>query len=322
MEDKSFLRLTPVLWKHKNLIIGTVLLAGLLTSLVMLLKPNYYRSYTTFYPVNSALLEPSVQINERALDYYGDDRDVDRLLTMSHSTDIANRIISEHNLADHYGININNAKGKIALLKEFKKLYQVQKTEFDAIELSIEDKEPEMATKLVTAITTYVDQKATDIVQGSKHRLLNNLKNTYASNSEFLSKISDSLGVARQEYGIYNTVSQAEALATMEVNSPGNRTLKKIIENYSAGISIVTNLEALQEELNEGLAQNGLQIQQLESSIASNTSSIHIMEQASVPIEKSRPKRSLYVIGSMLITCFFVMAIILIRENIRSLNTE
>lgn len=318
MEDKSFLQIIPLLWQHKKVILVPVIVAILLTSIVTLLMPNYYESSATFYPVNSSLLEPSVQINERSIDYYGDDSDVDRLLSIANSGEIAQNLINQFDLSTHYGISLSERKGQIRLLKAFKKRYKVIKTEYDAIELSIEDKDPEMAKKLTEAIVQMIDHKSVSIVRSAQQNLLKNLRATFRANQEEVNIISDSLQKLRQQYGIYNTESQAEALTNLEVRSPGSSAVKKRIDNYNTGIARVINLESMQQELNEGIAKDVLQIRQIEAALASNTSSIHMIEAAFVPIEKSRPRRSLYVLGAALLTGLFMVLLVLIRKGLQT----
>lgn len=320
MEDKSLIHLIPILWNQKKLIISAVLAAGIITSVVMLLKPNYYKSTTTFYPVNNALLEPSLQINERPVEYYGDDSDVDRLLSMANSTAIMQAVIQQHDLSSHYNIDTSSTKGKIQLLKRFKKLYEIKKTEYDAIQLSVEDKDPKKAQVLLLSVLENIDGKARGIVQSSQLMILNNLKKTYSANLKKLSSVSDSLKALRSRYGIYDTKTQAEALTTLEINSPNSSLLKTRISNYSAGVALVTNLEAVQDELNDGLASDAIQVQQIEASLLSETSAIHIIETADIPIEKSRPKRSLYVLASMLFVGLFVSLMALMSHNLKRIS--
>jgi len=320
MEEKSLIHVIPILWRRRRLIISAVLSAAVLSSIVMLLKPNYYQSSTTFYPVNNALLEPSLQINERSIDYYGDDNDVDRLLSMAQSSELVQKIIDKHNLGDHYKIGMDDKKGKVKLMKRFRKLYRIQKTEYDAIELSIEDQDPEMAQILCSAVVAQMNIKAQTIIQSSRRTILDNLKATHAANSTKLELISDSLSTVRQRYGIYDTKTQAEALTTMEIKSPGDRRVQDKITNYSAGISQVTNLESLQEQLNKELATDALQIQQIEASIATDPSPIHVIEEAAVPIEKSRPSRSLYVLGAMFFIGVLTCGLVLIQDQLKDLT--
>lgn len=320
MEDRSLIHLIPILWKNKSLILGSSILAGVVTAVVMLLQPNYYQSSTTFYPVNSALLKPGLQIDNQ--NYYGDDRDVDRLLSMATSSELAIELIEEFQLDNHYDIQVTDNKDRVKLMKRFRKLYNVQKTPYDAINLSVEDKDPEIAQKLTAAALQKIDKKAHDVVASSQRMMYDQLKVSLEANTNRLTSVTDSLQRVKTKFGIYSTETQAEALTTLEITSPRSSAVRSKIKNYSAGIAIVTNLESIQSKLNDEIADIAIKMQQLETSIGSTTPSVHIIEAADLPIEKSRPRRSLYVLGSMVLVGLLALSLVLIRESLSELKTR
>ena len=63
-------------------------------------------------------MEPSVQINERSIEYYGDDRDIDRILTIAHSNNILEQIIQGEGLASHYDMKIETPRERVRLHKK------------------------------------------------------------------------------------------------------------------------------------------------------------------------------------------------------------
>jgi len=296
------------------------LIAGIVTAVVMLLQPNFYKSSTTFYPVNNALLKPGLQVNNQ--NYYGDDRDIDRLLSMANSSDLIQEIIKEYKLEEHYDINISDSKGQIKLFKRFRKLYSVQKTAYDAINLSVEDKDPKMAQQLTAAVLQKIDQKANEVIQGFQQRMYDQLKVSLTANTKSLTTVTDSLQSIKNKYGIYSSETQAEALTTLEINSPSSQKLQNRIKNYSAGIAQVTNLQAIQSKLNNELSDIAIKIQQLETSLGATTPAVHIIESADLPIEKSRPRRSLYVLGAMFLIGLLTFSLVLIRESIDAINQK
>ena len=319
MEERSLIHLIPILWKNKNIILGSSILAGVVTAVIMLLQPNYYQSSTTFYPVNNALLKPGLQVDNQ--NYYGDDRDVDRLLSMATSSELAQELIEEYQLANHYDIQVNDNKDRVKLMKRFRKLYNVQKTPYDAINLSVEDEDPEMAQKLTSAALENVDKKAHEVVTNSQRRMFDQLKVSLSANTSRLASVTDSLKRVKTKYGIYSTETQAEALTTLEIKSPSSSAVRSKIKNYSAGIAIVTNLESIQSKLNNTIADITIKMQQLETSIETTTPSVHIIEEADLPIEKSRPRRSLYVLGSMVLIGLLALSLVLIKESLSQLKT-
>jgi len=317
MKESSPIHLIPTLWDHKKLILVSVLLAGLVMSGVMLLLPNYYMSTTLFYPVNNTLLDPSSGENGPT-SFFGDDRDVDRLLSIATSMDLKQSLILSHHLADHYDIDTSNTKGKIKLQKTLAKNFRVHKTQYDAIQLSIEDKDPKMAQVLAQQAQNYIDNTTIDVIQQSQRKMSDQLVSQRRSLEKLLSDLTDSLSTVRSLYGIYSAESQAEALTTLEINYPQSKNIKQKIKNYNLGISTVINLESLLTELSQEISSVSLKEQQLSSALKADLSALHIIEKASRPLEKSRPRRSLYVLASMLGIGLLVSALILMRVQLRS----
>lgn len=320
MEEKSLIQIIPILWRNKVTILSTVFITGLLTSAVMLTRPNYYRSTTTFYPANSALHDPAMGIGQHNIEYYGDDRDIDRILTIGNSQEIIDEVIQEFQLSRHYKIDISDNKGKIKLYKKFRKLYNIQKTGFDAVELSVEDKSPEMAQKLTRSLREKVDFKTREIVFGAQADQLKQINRSFTTKRNKLKSLTDSLKVLRIKYNIYDTESQGEALAAMEAKSNNRKYVQSRIDQFNEGVALVTNLETMQEELNEALADDAIIIDQIESAVESKSSSLYIIEEAQIPLEKSRPKRSLYVIGAMTGMGLVSILLVLIREQLSQLS--
>ena len=317
MKESSLIHLIPTLWQHKKTIIVSTLLAGIVMSGVMLLLPNYYKSTALFYPVHSALLDASSGENT-STNFFGDDRDVDRLLSIATSMDLKQSLIDRHHLADHYDIDTSRVKGKIQLIKVLSKNLHVHKTQYDAIQLSVEDKDPIMAQTLTQQAQQYINDMTINVIQQSQRRIYDQLVAQRTTLDERLKIVTDSLSDVRSMYGIYGTESQAEALTTLEINFPKNKNIEQKIKDYNKGISTVISLGSLVSQLNREITTVSLKEQQIASSLEADLSALHVIEEASLPLEKSRPSRSLYVLASMLGIGLFASALILMREQLRS----
>lgn len=314
MKESVLVYLIPTLWKHKGLILGSTLIAGVLVAAVMLAQPNYYRSTSLFYPVNSSLLDPSASINQAS--YFGDDRDIDRLLSIATSLDLKHQLIDAFDLATHYDIDTSSLKGKVKLIKTFTKNMSVFKTQYDAIQLSIEDQDPLTAQKLTKAAQDYIDDMIVGVIRQTQERLFDQVSEQRKTLQIRLSQVVDSLSTTRSLYGIYSSESQAEALTSLEITNPLSSSLRKKISDYNRGIAAVTSLESTQTLLNSQLNGLGIKAEQLALAIGADKSALHIIEQPSLPLEKSRPKRSLYVLAAMLGIGLLACALVLIREQI------
>ena len=320
MEQLTIKTIIHQVWAEKNLFISAVLIAAITSAIIVLLQPNYYKAETVFYPVHSSLLEPALRNNDQDIHYYGDDHDVDRLLSIANSYEVAQRLIDEFNLAAHYGIDIDTKNATLKLNKRFKKRFNIQKTEFDALELSIEDQDPEIAQQLVSAMRNIIDEKAIEVIHNTQNQLLANIKNSVAQNRSQIKIVSDSLTFLRKTYGIYDTQTQSEALASLEAKSPQNRQVRKQIDGFQSGVSAVKKLESLEELLNDETNVLALNIQVLETFLASEKSTIHLIEEATIPLEKSRPKRTLIVLATALTAALTMLLLILIRNHLSGLE--
>ena len=84
MENKeNLLGVIATLLKWRKPIIRLCLIAGIGTAIISLFLPNYYQSTTTFYAASPDLGMPDpVGEMEKYRDYYGEDTDNDRILTI------------------------------------------------------------------------------------------------------------------------------------------------------------------------------------------------------------------------------------------------
>ncbi|MEL6122466.1 MAG: hypothetical protein AAFR14_01990 [Bacteroidota bacterium] len=298
----SLIPILSILWGHRYRLLILGISTAVLTSVIMLLQDNYYRSTTTFYPVNSKLLEPVINV-ERGGGYYGDDFDVDRLLTIGHSRELAEAMIKKHELTTHYDINKQGIKGLSQTLKTYRKLIKIYKTEYDAITIAVEDKDPVMAQRLATSVREGLNLRALEVSTAAKSTMEASLQASIMAKQHQIRSITDTLSMLRSRYGIYDTEAQAEAIATREMTNANSTSLLQTIQNYNSGIAKVMELEVQQEVLSRGLAYSEDRLNDVRAALEQQNGTLHIIEEAALPLEKSRPRRSLYVIA---VTLFMV----------------
>ena len=179
MKDHSVdkdIEILPLLWSWKRKIIWSVIIAMTATSLVTMLMPNYYKATALFYPVNESLQNPIVGVSDTRLSLYGNDNDVDRLLSIAKSHDINRSLIGELNLFEHYKLTSSEKKDQIKLNKKILKHYSVVKTEFDAIEISFEDQDPDKAALFANTALDQINAKAISISDDMRSILLSSLQ--------------------------------------------------------------------------------------------------------------------------------------------------
>lgn len=299
------------LWEWKISLFATALITAIMTSTIMLLMPNYYRSTTVFYPINSDLLKP-ITTENNASGYFGNDSDADRILSIGNSEELVQHLIQSFSLQEHYQIKGTDKKAQAKVQKRFRKLYDIKKTEYDAIQISMEDRETDVARQLAQAARGFIDQKNKEIAQAAQKMMISSLETSIQNKGSELGDITNKLAELRKKYGVYDTKSQGEALAKMEAASPSSGQVRKKIESYNAGVSDILQLEVKQEALSKSLAYSENQLADLQGSLAQEPSTLHLIEEAQIPLEKSRPRRSLYVIGAVIFVTGIAKLLILL----------
>lgn len=306
-QPETLLDIISVLWKWRFKIITVSAIAALGAVFISLLLPNYYQATTTFYAASEDLAKPTpVGEIDRNIRYYGNDTDVDRLLTIANSSDIKTNLISEFDLYTHYEIDPQSKDAQHKINLRLSKLYNVAKTKFDAIELSIEDTDPELAARIANSARDKINDRAQKTVKQSQRKLLETFNSKITENEFLLQTLGDSLTQLKKKYNVFDLETQTQVLLEQLSLAKSKRqtqlanSLQNQIENYNSGFAEVAAISAEHEAFSTQLGIDKEKQRQLKSSFDSPFSAIHIIESANIPLVKSRPKRSFYVLGALI----------------------
>ncbi|MBK7409663.1 MAG: hypothetical protein IPJ40_17420 [Saprospirales bacterium] len=359
MEYKdSLLGVLQTLFKWKKPILFTTLIGAVGSILIVLLLPVYYQSTTIFYAASPDLAMPERMFGttNEAMEYYGEDEDIDRIMTIATSNELAEYLIRTFNLYEHYDIDTTKLKAPYYVRLKFDKLYKVQKTKYDAIQLSVEDQDKEMAAAIANAARIKIDEFAQRLIKSSQMELLNAYDSNIKEKERQLHELNDSLRTIRSKYGVYNTETQSELLATLLAESDAklsNSQARLDVFQHSPGVlrDTITNLKAtvqggqkevaaLEERLdkfNQGMATVEVLVQvhaeaskqlgedkerykQIKTAQESPFPAIHLVETAAIPIIKSRPKRSVLVMAITVLSFLFSAIGVLILDTYKDVN--
>ncbi|MEO1438355.1 MAG: hypothetical protein AAFV80_22630, partial [Bacteroidota bacterium] len=200
---------------------------GVVTALLSLTMPNYYQSTTVFYAANAQMRDPRALFSGDAIRYYGGDQERDQILSIANSSLMLDHLVAEFDLYDHYQIDSSAVKAKTKVRKKLRKFFNVKKNEREAIEMSMEDKNPVKATQVLQGALAYIDQATTGLFGGSQENMLKTLNADIEVRSVELSKLVDSLTTLRNQYGIFNTESMSETLPSMVLETETELAYKR-----------------------------------------------------------------------------------------------
>jgi LPS O-antigen subunit length determinant protein (WzzB/FepE family) len=352
-QNESLLDILAVIYKKRKRILGTTIIAAIVVALLSLLLPNYYSASTLFYAASPDLAQP---LNTNDKQYiYGSNEDLDRLFSIAQSGEIYSFLIDSFGLYEHYDIDTSDSKAKHKLLLKLNKLYNTTKTKYDAIQLSIEDTDPVKAMQMANATRIKINHTAQNLIKRSQLGMINSLKKSIEKKNEEYRSLTDSLYRVREKYNIFNTVSQGEAYGTSMVEVEGKvqnlnaqltllkaidgpidsikvlqaklagakkqqESVNKGISDYNGGYPIVTNLERERQEFGNQLMYDHERLSKLEAVYYSEINAIHIIQEAEVPVYKSRPRRSLLVVGIAILVFFAMSLAALVMDQMNKSN--
>ncbi len=353
-ENENLIDLLSVIYRNRKRIIYSCLAAAILTAVVSLFLDNYYKATTIFYPASTDLAKPvPVGGVEDNRNYYGNDFDLDRLLTIANSDEVASFLINKYDLYTHYDIDSTSKRGPSNLRKKLRKLYVTEKSRFDAIELSVEDKDPTLSADMANAAREKINAIAQGLIKGSQYKMVQAYDETLGKKEKDIKILSDSLARVRAKYKIYSVLSQGEVYgenitltqskitntsaqlkAYKDMNGPQDsirklqvvlrglenqfRSLEENVSLFNEGYSTVLSLELEQRKFADQLAIDKERYKQLTLTYNAPFAAIHLVQEAEKPNLKSRPKRSLYVIGITMLTGILSMLWILLSHQFKN----
>ncbi len=356
--DYSIIEAIKVLKIHwKKLLLWSVLVT-IITAGISLFLPNYYAASTTFYAASPDLAAPApLSVSDDRTQVYGGDNDIDRILSIASSYEIVDFLIDTFNLYHHYNIEKNSDNGHYKVREKFLSLYEVTKTKFGGINLTVEDTSPEVAAQLANTARDYISVEAQQLVKKAQKKTIENYQNNILNKEADLKIITDSLTRLKAFYNIIDPTTQGEvisqnqasvdlslreaegklsAMEKMDMPSDslnkvkaqisGLRNKKKTVdqqtEKFTSGISVIKALESTVVIKNDQVSLMKERYGQLISTYGAPFTSIHVVEEAKTPIIKSRPKRSIFTIAAFMLTFGVLSLVLLFSASLKKIDWD
>jgi len=358
-QDYSLLGILKTLYKWIKPISYATIGITILSAIILLTLPNYYQASTQFYAGHPDLSQPapvgSGPTNTTFI--YGTDGDLDRLFSLSTSNEVYNYLIEKYDLYNHYNIDPDGKKAQARIRLKLSKLYQTLKTEYGAINLSVEDKDPVLARDMANDAREKINELSQKMVKTSQLKTINSFDSNLLEKQAKSIVLNDSLSRVKGRYDIYNSSTQGEVYAEMitktgtqmeaiksEIEMYKNSRLRSASDSvrlkriqftssekklasleqkaelFNSGVTIVEKLTQELSRLNDQISLDKERKRQLEASYNAPYSAVLLVEAAETPIDKSRPKRTILLAMIGLITLLLSILIAFLLENYRKIN--
>ena len=107
----DLLDVIKTLFRWKKFILTSCLIAGVGSAIIVLLLPSYYKASTIFLAVSPDQATPELLFTDGGIapELYGNESDIDRMLTIAESNQLADYLIDSFSLYEHYDIKKGTA---------------------------------------------------------------------------------------------------------------------------------------------------------------------------------------------------------------------
>jgi len=279
------LELISILFRWKWPLASVCILAGVISAIVLLLKPNHYQSTAVFLAANPYNIDRSSIFSRTPGDYpvylFGNSQEIDRLLAIGRSSPLIQSIISQFNLQQHYKIDTKDELAIVKTTERFMNNFSIIKNALDAIEVTIEDEDPQMAADMANMVVKKIDETYSNLTKESKNKLTQTLQFNIDALKQRLNQIDKQIAEKP------NSISYLQQSKTSLIND-------------------LNEAETIKAQYNT-LANN-------------ETSAVYILENARASLKKSKPKRTLGVLSAILGTLVIGVFTVVLLEQLKKIN--
>jgi capsular polysaccharide biosynthesis protein len=304
--------LLEIFWKWKKHLIIVGILAVVFSAFFsssIFITPKY-KSTARIYPSKNIFV-------------FSDESESEQLLEIINSQDIKLRVMDAFDLAKEYKISKEDPQYMTYMLAEFNDNVSFKKTEYETVEISVLDADPQRAAIMCDSIISFLDEKIRSIHRIKYQEVARISKIDLAIVSHQSDSVKEKLDNLRKEYKILDYDTQAKeitkgmvkVLAEQKKNTSGGKELEQWMKNLSEKGGEYVMLDKLQKSL---VSQMDSLKKEYNQSMSGANKKIVYAQRVQNPIpadKKSYPVRSLIVLMSTLAALFVAMLVILLLEN-------
>ncbi len=209
--------LIKLIWKWKVSILIACAIAGVLTFIFTgptFIEPKY-KADVIFYPTTNANLSTTILTEPGNQGYglleFGSDEDGEQLLQILKSDEMRNNVILKFSLASHYGFDTTKKVSMLGMRTLLSKNLEIKQTEYKALQVTVFDKDPQMAADIANYIANYADYQKNAIQKVKAKEALLIVENEYNKTKASMDSINAVLMALRSE-GIYDYFEQFRQL--------------------------------------------------------------------------------------------------------------
>lgn len=234
-----------LVWNWKIAIITSCVIAGVLTYIFTgpsFIEPKY-KADVIFYPTTNTNLSTTILTEPGNQGFglleFGSDEDGEQLLQILKSDEMRNNVIAKFGLVDHYGFDTTKKVSMLGIRTLLGKNLEIKQTEYKAIQVTVFDKDPQLAADMANYIANYADFQKNAIQKVKAKEALNIIEKEYSKAKSYMDSINETLTNLRS-LGIYDYFEQFsqlnEAYTLNSVRLDQEEALLKVYEQNKSAL--------------------------------------------------------------------------------------
>lgn len=304
------------IWRRRIPLLIITFAAGVLSIAgSLLIVPKFKSTVVLFATSEASVGKAIIQENyQKGLQTFGDEEQVEPIMQVLKSDAIRDRIIEKYDLMHHYYIDPESKHPLFKLHKYYASNVQIKRTQYNSIDVTVLDQDPEVAAAIANDIAGLVDTTIWEIKSARALRAMKYLEGEIRNVDQYARRLKDSLltynrkGVISFERQI-ERLTEAHGKAVLEGNTSARREIENEIYELGENSSgFVYYWFIYNDELNR---INDLRNQYLQAKaeLDSRLPNVFILDRAQVADKKAYPKKSVIVIVATFST--FILAVVL-----------
>lgn len=239
MEEKTFendqagLEALRFFSKWKKTLIAAFVIAFIGFTVVALLLTPKFKSVAVIFPANSNRVSKAILADRYSMDFmdYGSERDCEYAIQVLSSSTMMEAVRDHFDLMTHYEINPQEVGAQYKLEKAYSKSVKVTRTEFMAVEISVLDKDPQMAADIANFIACYYDSICRDIQLGRSADAYSIMSGVCDELQQTINSLNDSIKAHPDRQSLYHQLIDANCKELAGIQARTAQTKVDMDEN-------------------------------------------------------------------------------------------
>ena len=296
------------IWNKRFVLLAVGFIAGVTSIIVSLLITPMYKASVIMFPATNTNVSKELLVNYYSGDNvhgFGEEEQAEQLLQVLHSEPVRSRIIEKYNLMEHYEIEPDGKYPLTQLYDLYRSNIKFRLTEFMSVEISVMDKEPEMAAAIANDISDLVDTVYNSMKKKRALEALRLVEKEYAEARASLVLLKDTLSMLSEELS-----REMEGLEGDDLSA----TLARVVSEKGALLLSTMNLVR-----NESQIEAGLRLRYKEARLEAEQTLPYkfVVESAIPPEKKAYPNKTLIVVVSTFSALLFALILLIVIDNIK-----